>query len=239
MLTRYIRIVFDLTTTGATKDSRLYILSFLFRELLPVIIIVILILSYAGWKKYDFSLLKRNIRVSLAFLFLGLSGVLPIMITRMQSGYYLVPSLAFFAISQGLLVYPVVERVITEITSSGSRIFRTISIAFLGIGLSLCLYFSGSICRDRDIINDLKKISSVIPDNSTIGILPEMNTSWNLHGYYGRYHNITLDADLSHNNEFLLVHNPLSSDTLMKHFIKMELGTAEYSIYRQLKKSIR
>jgi 4-amino-4-deoxy-L-arabinose transferase-like glycosyltransferase len=233
MLTQYLGIVFDLTKNAATKDSRFYILNFLLKELIPAASIVIVILIYGKWKKYDFSLLKTNLKSSLAFLFLGLSGVVPIMITRMQSGYYLVPGLAFFAIAFALFIHPFIEKILTAIKNI--NVFNIISIALLSTGIVLCIYFSGRICRDRNMINDMKIISSVVPDNSTIGILPDMVTYWNLHGYYGRYHNITLDAELSHNHEFLLVHNPLGSDTLSKSFEKRELGTSEYSLYRRVR----
>ena len=42
----------------------------------------------------------------MVFILLGLTGVLPLMISIKQSGFYLIPAFPFFAIGACILMYP-------------------------------------------------------------------------------------------------------------------------------------
>jgi hypothetical protein len=204
-------------------------------ELLPLFGIILVFLLFCWRKKLPFNQLNSNLRVAVPFFFLGLSGVLPIMITRVQSGYYLLTSLPFFAISLGLIVNPLVETVLERINykTFGYKLFKSCGIAVFLSGIILSIYYSGQISREQNKIKDMRVIIAEVPENSTINILPDMYSDWSLHGYYGRYKNISLDADLNRKHEYLLIKNSLYSDTIKKRFEKIELNTNEFELFKR------
>jgi 4-amino-4-deoxy-L-arabinose transferase-like glycosyltransferase len=235
VLPKYLAITFDLVVNSATKDSRFYIVYKLIMELLPLFGIILVFLLFCWRKKLPFNQLNSNLRVAVPFFFLGLSGVLPIMITRVQSGYYLLTSLPFFAISLGLIVNPLVETVLERINykTFGYKLFKSCGIAVFLSGIILSIYYSGQISREQNKIKDMRVIIAEVPENSTINILPDMYSDWSLHGYYGRYKNISLDADLNRKHEYLLIKNSLYSDTIKKRFEKIELNTNEFELFKR------
>jgi 4-amino-4-deoxy-L-arabinose transferase-like glycosyltransferase len=235
VIPKYLDITFDITLNSATKDSRFYILYKLLMDLLPAIGIMVIFLIYCRIKKIDFHILKENLSTSLSFLFLGLSGVLPIMITKVQSGYYLMTSLCFFAISFGLLIDPLIETVIGKIntSSSGFRLFRRMVIGLFITGIILTIFYSGKINRDRGKIPDMRAITAEIQENTTVNILPEMSSDWSLHAYYARYKNISLDPDLNNMHEYLIVNNSSLPDTLINMYENIYTKTNNFFLFRR------
>jgi len=232
-LPKYLGVTFDLVGGAATKSSRFFILYRLLTELLPVFGIILAVLAWARFKKFDFYRMKTNMNTAAAFFCLGLSGVIPIMITRVQSGYYLLTSLPFFAISLSILISTNIESIISHINfqSAGYKIFKGTTIILLMTGIALTAYFSGHVSRNKDMINDMKIISAGIAEKSTINILPEMWTNWNLHTSYARYKNISLDPDLNNRHDFLLINKSLCSDTIARTYDRLELNTSEFDLF--------
>lgn len=234
VLPKYLTVTFGLVADEATKDSRLYIVYRLIMELLPIFGMLVVFLFYSWRKKLSIKFSSDAILAS-SFFFLGLSGVLPIMITRVQSGFYLLTSLPFFAISFSLLICPLVEIMIERINchSSGYRLFKFFASGILLLGLILSVYFYGHINRDENLIKDMRAITTELSENSTINILPQMYYDWRLHAYYGRYKNISLDPDLNNMHKYLLINNSLYSDTIKNRFEKIELKTIEFELFRR------
>jgi 4-amino-4-deoxy-L-arabinose transferase-like glycosyltransferase len=235
ILPKYLAVTFNLIGNAVSKDSRFFIVYRLIMDLLPGLIVILLFLFISIRKKLPLKMAVSNLNLAGSFFCLGLSGVLPIMISRVQSGYYLLTSLPFFAISLALLIYPFVETFIEKINfqSAGYKRFKAIAIVLFSSGLISCAYFSGHINREKNKISDMKAIISRIPENTTISILPEMRYDWSLHAYYGRYKNISLDPDLNNNHEYLLIRTSLFTDTIGNRFGKIDLTTKEFDIYKR------
>ena len=176
--------------------------------------------------------LSGSLSLAASFFCLGLCGVLPIMITKVQSGYYLLTSLPFFAISLSLLIIPNVQNVLERINYKSSG-YKIAGIALLSAGIILSVSFSGHINRDKNKIKDMRVIIARLPESTTVNILPDMGTDWSLHAYYARYKNISLDPDLNNKHEYLLINNVLYSDTIADRFEKIELRTSEYELFRR------
>ncbi len=229
----YLGVTFDLVGGAATKSSRFFILYQLLMELLPVFGIILAVLAWSRFKKFDLYRMKPDLNAAAAFFCLGLSGVLPIMITRVQSGYYLLTSLPFFAISLSVLISTLVETIIIRINfqSTQYKIFKVTSMLLLVTGIALSAHFSGHVSRNKDMINDMKVISSELAEKSTINILPEMWTNWSLHTYYARYKNISLDPDLNNRHSFLLINKSLCSDTIARTYDRLQLNTREFDLF--------
>ena len=81
-----------------TVDIDFYIVKKTFLELLPGLIIC-LIASYFSLEKLKIHIMKKKI-----ILLLTLSGVIPIMLSMKQSGFYIVTTLPFFSSTMGILI---------------------------------------------------------------------------------------------------------------------------------------
>jgi 4-amino-4-deoxy-L-arabinose transferase-like glycosyltransferase len=234
-LPKYLAVTFDLVVNSTTKNTRFYIIYRLLMELLPAAGTMTVFIFICLKKSLSGRLLKSNLNLAASFFCLGLSGVLPIMITKVQSGYYLLTSLPFFAISIGLLVSPLVESLIEKINynSPGFKLFAYSGISIFVLGIVLSLFFSGHINRDKNMIKDMRVINTVLPENCSINILPGMYTNWKLHAYYARYWNISLDHDLNNKHEYLLIDNSMYSDTIEYGFKRVDLRTNEFELFRR------
>jgi 4-amino-4-deoxy-L-arabinose transferase-like glycosyltransferase len=231
----YFEYAFYKISNGETVGSRFYILIRLFLELLPSVGIIGILIGYNWKNKHSFLNLNSNLRPAIVFFFLGMAGVLPILITMDQSAHFLLTSFPFFAISFGLAVNPLIETLLERINynSNGYRFFKIFGVVSLSSGIILSLFFSNDYNRDETKLKDMKAILTQLKENSTINILPEMFTDWSLHTYYARYKNISLDRDLNNSHEYLLIRRSLYSDTINKRFERIDLKTEEFELFRK------
>lgn len=232
---KYFKTFMEKVSEGETISSQFYILKRLVMELLPSIGIVLVFMLFNWKNKRFFSDIKSYTGPALAFFSLGLAGVLPIMVTMDQSGYFLLTSLPFFALTLGLIVHSSVEILLKRIdyNSHGYRLFKLFGVVALSTGIILSVFFSGDFNRDKNKLKDMRVILTQLKENSTISIMPEMYYDWSLHCYYARYKNISLDRDLNNRHEYLLVTTLLYSDTINKRFERIDLKTKEYELFRR------
>lgn len=232
---KYLGITFSLTFNDATKSSRFYIIGMFLKEMIPTAIILALMIARGLRKGITPGILKTNISAALAFFFLGLSGVLPLMITRVQSGYYYQTSLAFFAIASALFIQPVLEDLLSRQTRSlkGIKIFSVISVLILATGIILSLAYTGTINRDRQLIRDTRIIIPQLEENSTVSILPAMAANWSIHVYFARNANISLDPDTANDHNYIIVQNNIASDDILKKYERTGPETGFISLYRK------
>ena len=232
---KYIAMAFSKITTGATADSRLYIIYRLVMELLAAFGIILVLMVYCWKNKLPFYNIRSGLIPSSAFFSLGLAGVFPILATMDQSAYFLLLSFPFFAISLGLIVNPLIETLLERIdyNSNGYRLFKLFGVIGLSAGIILSVYFSEDFNRDKNMLKDMRVILVQLEEDSTINILPEMYEEWSLHANYGRYKNISLDPDLNKKHEYLLIRTSLYSDTISNGFEKIDLKTEEYELFRR------
>jgi 4-amino-4-deoxy-L-arabinose transferase-like glycosyltransferase len=230
-LPEYLRVVSELALGAATKSTRFYILGRLAGDLLPVLIITGLVFVFLARKSRQVIQVK-SAGMPVAFLLLGLTGALPLMITRVQSGYYILPSIPFFVISFAMLVYPAIESSLERIVSKHHGILRTAGMVLIVSGVVLADLFSGKPNRDKELISDMKLITSVVPGNDIVGILPDMSGNWPLHCYYARFHNISLDPVQENRHDFLIADRSMVVDSTYRSYEKTELKTSRFDLYR-------
>ncbi|MCE2742413.1 MAG: hypothetical protein LW701_02400, partial [Fluviicola sp.] len=100
-----IQVVKSLETI-VTVESRFFIVKRMFSEMiLPIVIALIFYFSYFK-KRVELRLTKEQRATSFTFLALGLSAVLPIMVSMKQSGFYILTAYPFFAIAVANFVSP-------------------------------------------------------------------------------------------------------------------------------------
>lgn len=219
-----------------TVDSRLFIVNSLFSELIPAIGICLLFLIWGWRRKFQINTLKNNYKTALLFILLGLTGVLPIMISMKQSGYYILATYPFFAIGIGILINPLIEFLFDNqfYETKGFLFFKRASYGIFIIGLILPLLFVNKIGRDKTQLKDMYTIIEKIPASTTINILPSMWKEWSLHGYYARYKSISLDPNLDNKREYLLIqNNKISDSAIFTSYKKIELQTIDYQLYKR------
>jgi hypothetical protein len=136
-----------------------------------------------------------------AFVLLGLAGSLPLMLSPIQSGFYLVPAFAPFAIGLAVLARPSAEALLAWLDRHGTwRGALTAAFALLVLGaLGYSATRVGKIGRGGTTIADVRAIGRVVPGGATVGICPQAAREWSLHGYFMLYDRIALDPNsLSH-----------------------------------------
>ena len=219
-----------------TVDSRVDIVKRMFSEIVfPASLCIIFLL----WGKIRTSLpifLKENTRKSLVFVSLGLTGVLPIMVSLKQSGFYILPVYPFFAIGISILIYPLLDSLFIKMNynSKGFILFKWIAYGLFISGLVLSIYFSDHFSRDKNRIKDMNTILAAIPKGSVININPAMFNDWALHAYLDRFKDVSLDPDLKSSRDFLLIKNEYYSDTLNKIYTVVNLNTTEFKLFKKI-----
>ena len=207
----------------------------LFSELAPAAGLCIIFLIRGWIRKSPKMLLKKNIREAMVFVVFGLTGVLPVMISMKQSGFYIIPVYPFFAIGIGIIMYPYVDSLLVKINyeSKGFFIFKLIGYGLFFTGIILSLNFSDHFSRDKDKIKDTYIILPEIPKGSVINISRDMLNDWSLHAYFNRFKKISLDPDLNNKREYLLIKNENYSDTLNSNYIIVKLTTINYQLFKR------
>ena len=210
-----------------TVESRLFIVKRLFNELIPSGIIVLLIIIFTRKSKIKLD------RSEWGFIFFAtaLSGVIPIMISMKQSGFYILSTYPLFAIAFSLLIAPKLSFLVEKINIKSIK-YKIFTIAiFIAFGFSIVFAYiqTKNVSRDKDIISDIYTLKSVVPDNSTISISPNLYKNWALHGYFYRYSNINLDK-LNFYHKYLLV--PLNyKDTLLNNYTKYNIKLKYFELF--------
>lgn len=180
----------------ATISTRFYIVfRWLGQMIAPLIIIaIILIFSKLKTKMFEFPLDKAWF---LIFLILGLTGVLPIMLSVKQSGYYMLAALPFFALACGHLTLSTVNILMQKITPNLRKWMTLGASGILLIGIVLNVTRIGKYGRDEVLIEDVKKRIAEADGRMIIEIPPEEYTNWAAHAYFMRYGKISLNPTIS------------------------------------------
>lgn len=185
---------FNSTQTVVTTGNRLFILGKLFLDLLPIWFISIGVL---GWKylkqKTYFSENRQTLKTSLFWLLIGFAGILPIMLSTKQSGYYIVPAAIFFVLGLSSAVLPALVPLFQKLSNqSWFKYLTTLSFSIIGLSLTLMISNWNTYSRDENLIDDIKKIGQTIEDNK-VTMQQDYKLKWLLHAYFMRYEQISLD----------------------------------------------
>jgi 4-amino-4-deoxy-L-arabinose transferase-like glycosyltransferase len=231
-ITKYInKQVFGSINNIQTVDSRFNILISLFNDILPMIIISLIILLIAKKKNINFNIDENSKNWIYIFFALGLSGVIPIMVSLKQSGFYILTTFPIFAISFALIIAKPTYYYISKIKMD-NILFRKYSLLFLSISVLSVFIFSFTIGREKDKIIDLYKIMEVVPKHTTISIQKDIRNDWSMHAYYIRYANISLDSKIDTHNDFLLTYKGWESN-LLNNYIPLDLGLNKYMLFKK------
>jgi len=180
--------------TMPTTLYRLDIAWRVFTELIPVLVIsIIIILIKKNIVKSNFIFIKTDF---LLFLAIGLSGSLPLMLTSVQKGFYLVPSMPYFSIAFAIVIVPGIFALVSKINvySKKFKIVRTLSIVVFASVIIFTGFQKNQISRHEDMLNDVNKIGNLVPQFSTLTVPPELYNQYDFvfQGFLVRYYNISI-----------------------------------------------
>jgi 4-amino-4-deoxy-L-arabinose transferase-like glycosyltransferase len=227
---RLIRRVDSMPTVGFRFET----LWRLFQELIPVMLFCVALWIVSKKAKID-SKIAENKQNALIFFLVGFSGTLPLMLTLVQKGWYMLPALPFFAIGFAILVGPIVANLIDRISVSNRyyKAFLVFSIVLFVFSFVLTGIQKGKINRDQDMVSDVYKIGEVVPRFSTLTVPDEMYNQYDfvLQGYLVRYFNISISPYESY--DYFLKLKTLDVPVPDQYTEKVDLDLVEYELFRR------
>lgn len=145
-------------TSIKTTSYRWFIIERYFLEILPMLILTGIFLFIAKRKAIQLHFSK----ISIVYILISLSAVLPIMVSEKQSGIYMYGSLPFIAIALANFCYPLFKE-----WNNSNFTFRLkdklpqINSALLILVLALSIHFSNQVGRDHKLIQDVHSIADI------------------------------------------------------------------------------
>ena len=230
LMTYFNKQVVGSLKNSQTVDSRFYILENLFSNLIPAGILMLIAFLLTRKNKID----SQNSKWVFVFMALGLSGVLPIMVSMKQSSFYMLAAFPFFSIALADLIAPRIYYFMDKINFKGKgyKRFRWFSYALLAGSIVITSLQANRVDRDVVMVKDVKKVIEIVHDDVIITIPHEMSDNWTLHGYFQRYAKVSLDYDGHFENNYLLVNKGYKGD-LPKYFTKYQVELELYDLYEK------
>jgi hypothetical protein len=202
-------------------DNRFYILIRLLSELIPIFIVVGVSFGYAYLKKVRLN--KKIITISLMLILFGLCNSLPFIISPNQNGFYLVPSIPFFALAGGYAISNIFNEQLAIPTMRKLYWFNVVVVAaFLGISFSRY----GKIVRNK---NEIQAALFLREQKPFPGIIASDNCeTWALAAYLHRYSYVSLSCSSSNMTDYFISYNPVPGDRdnlpLQKIYVSGNIG---------------
>jgi 4-amino-4-deoxy-L-arabinose transferase-like glycosyltransferase len=224
--------VIDGIKNKETVGSRFYIISRLLKELLPASISIFII--YLFTKKIKFGLTNKPAVYIMTAL--SLAGVIPIMISLKQRGFYIDTVFPVISLVLAMLTAPRILFLINKINISSLkfRLFKKISAGLLIISIIFTLMNVNRVGRDKEKLKDVYSIIKIVPENSIILVQPDIWTDWTLHGYLARYANISMEninSDKTVQSNFILVYKNYKNKKL-DGYKQLKTNLLNYNIYK-------
>ena len=218
-----------------TVGNRFYIVGRLFQELLPPLILGGLIFLFSKLKSNDLSFKTINLKNAFLFCLLGFAGTLPLLLTMVQKGFYMVHALPFFGIAIALIVAPSLifffqKESNNQKHNASANTFTITSSLFL-VGVIIFSSFQiGKTKRDEDMLHDVYLLKNILPEKAHVSLEKSIHQDWNLKVYLMRNSEISTDNKLTH--PYFLVEKK-KKDFTLEGFEKMEYGLKRYEILKE------
>lgn len=217
-----IAATFNVQST-ATTGNRFFLLYELLLDLLPALFISVL-LAVASRK------ITRTFRKEgLFLLIIGFAGILPLMVTLEQRGFYLVTGLPFITSALALFALDGAERIETVIEQKRwLKIgFRSMTVLLFTTMIASTLLLAGTPKRDVDLIHDVRVIGTANIGQASISAYPETWSNWSLQGYLQRYADVSLSRTDTTTHFFIVQ----GDQQAPKGFSRVQLDTRYYHLY--------
>jgi hypothetical protein len=190
---RYVKTFSNVT---ANSQNHFHILYELLLDTLPTLAIMFM-LALAGRKTVKFfDTIKSNRRLIFFVFACAFSGILPLMVTREQRGFYLVTALPLVAIACALLVHPSAQRLTEYIRSK--KIFSKAFFGFAAIGLCVVITITvlnaGKFKCSENEITSLREMTAITGEGVIVGVNDAIANDWWLITLAQRYHHVSITS---------------------------------------------
>lgn len=215
-------------------DSRFFILGRLLSELLPALIVTAIAL-FLSYKKQLLYKVKTVQKISLFFLVLGCCGSLPLMLTKVQNGFYFVAALPYFGISLALLIVPLFKQLLENISEKRVQFLYMSSIILFLAVLVFSFLQKGKYGRDKLMLQDLEIIANALPSGTRFSTSPITYENWILNGYLVRLHSMSIANILLDKNErTFFIEDKNSSYKVPDTYQEMKLPLQQFKVYKKI-----
>lgn len=168
-----------------TVSNRFQILLDYFSNILIGLGIALIILI-----RFKFKLHTHELKQGLMLFCIALSGVVPIMISMKQSGFYSFPAMPITAVALAVITAPYLQNMIEKIYSFS--FLKPVSIALLVTAIASSVYFKDTIFRDEDLLHDFEQIHALLGEQTVLQVNEHHFTDWSAFAYFYRFHKVSL-----------------------------------------------
>lgn len=168
-------------------------------------IMIGVLLVFAIFQRKHLRSLKVNKHVWVFLLIVG-SGVLPIMLSMKQRGFYIISVYPIFALAVGLLLVAIFQTIkkpsfFTYSKKLTSILFIASFLSFIGIAV---FYPKREAIRNQDLIRITDVVNKHIPPWGDIGISTKLRRNWSLTSYLARYGGYSLHVNVPNMKYYIL-----------------------------------
>lgn len=231
-----IQIMGDLINKQTVSSRFCIIGKFCSEIIIPIIILIIFFFINKRDKLKLFSN-KENTKIGLVLFLFSLTAVLPIMISMKQSGFYLLPSFPFLAISIASLIDSRVNELLSKIDFKSTSFLwaKYSSFILLFISIITCYSFYNTYSRDKELLSDIDKIAGYLPNMALVNVPKEMEKEYSLFAYSARNYNISIDPNMNNKRRYLLIRKEIDNSNYSQEYKRVELETELYYLYEMRK----
>lgn len=223
------RLVYTFTAAEFMGESRIHLLKKLAEALIvPVILAIILQVGLRVKTK----LLPKAKKVFISFSLLALSGTIPLMVTKEQRRFYLVPALPFYAVAIASLVSRKTADSV-NLLMAGEKSRRALNSSAALILISVVFFSAYSVGkpgRDAALIAEVKEIGKHVPVKSTVKTDDSLASRYGLRLYLERYYDISLYEGDYLPARFLLISSEKAQPP-MPDFTEVKTNLASFRLF--------
>lgn len=198
-------------------------------ESIPAVLLLTIFYARSKWKKQRIDALKYG-KYAYFFFLTGLCGVLPIALTLVQKGLYIVPVFPYMGMAFACLALPYVEGALEK--NSPQKWLKIVSIAAMTGVLAFTSLQFGKISREKATLTDVYKIGKIVPRKSALSVPEALYDPYDfiLEGFLVRYFNISLDPKTL--NDFYLTENS-QPELPPAGYARVDIGLEKYTLWRR------
>ncbi len=215
----------------STEHGRFWLAQHLIEQSLPSIILVIIL--YLTQIKNKIEKNVANKTAILIFLFLGLSGSLPLMVTAEQRGFYLSTSIPDIALAFAFFSINYIENLMNRISENS---WRSVSYFSIIIGLAAIIFVAtkwGGYTRDADKWQDMFAFKKFLPNKAVVQIQDNLWEDWELRCGLNRLSKTDFITKTDTATHFYIIDKTLENKPLPIGFQRVELTTQHYDLYKK------
>lgn len=212
--------------------GRFHMLYELFLDSLPMLVMMLFILIATKSKMALFAGWQQQKKFILFFLAVAASGILPLLVTLEQRGFYLVTALPYLAIAASLFMAPSMELLQEKLAR------RKTAAAFLSIfgmimttaAIIATFLLAGKPKRDAEKLHDLPLIAAQTGERQTLLTTANIYVDWGFVSYAMRNHGLSMTENNTIADTWLVLEK---TDAVPSGYIAIPLLTERYNLYKK------